>query len=57
MRRMMLSAIALVMERFAGALFSFLETMRLQGKNAVEELFNLLAFGLSPPQVDFPPSY
>lgn len=37
-------------------MFSFLETMRLQGKNAVEELFNLLAFGRSPPQVDFPSS-
>jgi hypothetical protein len=37
-------------------MFSFLETMRLQGKNAVEELFNLLAFGRSPPQPDFAPS-
>jgi transposase len=37
-------------------MFSFLETMRLQGKNAVEELFNLLAFGRSPPQADFPQS-
>jgi hypothetical protein len=36
-------------------MFSFLETMRLQGKNAVEELFNLLAFGRSPPQADFTP--
>ena len=38
-------------------MFSFLETMRLQGKNAVEELFNLLAFGRSPPQADFTSSY
>jgi len=36
--------------------FSFLETMRLQGKNAVEELFNLLAGERSPPQTDFTPS-
>ncbi len=34
-------------------IFSFLETMRLQGKNAVEELFNLLAGERSPPQADF----
>jgi transposase len=37
-------------------IFSFLETMRLQGKNAVEELFNLLAGERSPPQTDFTPS-
>ena len=37
-------------------IFSFLETMRLQGKNAVEELFNLLAGERSPPQADFTPS-
>jgi len=37
-------------------IFSFLETMRLQGKNAVEELFNLLAGERSPPQTDFSPS-
>lgn len=30
-------------------MFSFLETMRLQGKNAVEELFNRLAHGGLPP--------
>jgi hypothetical protein len=35
-------------------MFSFLETMRLQGKNAVEELFKLLAFVRSPPQANFP---
>lgn len=28
-------------------MFSFLETIRLQGKNAVDELFNLLTFGHS----------
>ena len=33
-------------------MFSFLETMRLQGKNAVAELFNLLAIlERSPPQL------
>ena len=33
-------------------MFSFLETMRLQGKNAMQELFNLLAnVGRSPPQL------
>ncbi|MCM1984609.1 IS66 family transposase [Lyngbya confervoides] len=32
-------------------MFSFLETMRLQGKNAVQELFNLLSSsGLPPPE-------
>jgi hypothetical protein len=34
-------------------IFSFLETMRLQGKNAVEELFQLLVGGRYPPQKDF----
>jgi hypothetical protein len=34
-------------------IFSFLETMRLQGKNAVEELFKLLVGGRYPPQTDF----
>jgi hypothetical protein len=33
-------------------MFSFLETMRLQGKNAVHELFNLLAGGeRAPPRL------
>jgi hypothetical protein len=35
-------------------MFSFLETMRLQGKNAAEELFKLLA-GSSSPHGDFSP--
>jgi hypothetical protein len=37
-------------------MFSFLETMRLQGKNAVEELFNFLTFGHSLPPADSSPS-
>jgi len=37
-------------------MFSFLETMRLQGKNAVEELFNLLAVRPSLLPADSSPS-
>ena len=38
-------------------MFSFLETTRLQGQNAVEELFSLLAnAGRSPPLIQATPS-
>jgi transposase len=42
-----------LMTAIVAMIFSFLETMRLQGKNAVEELFKLLVGGRYPPQTDF----
>ena len=40
-------------EELVAMIFSFLETMRLQGKNAVEELFQLLVGERYPPKTDF----